>query len=219
MLVAMWMTENPATIRPTTTIADAAVEMSRRHFRHVLVTDQSGPEGRLLGIVSLNDLARAFPADVNPLSAAGWTDGPRQPVSDVMSRHPCTVTPDTTLEDAARLLLEHKFGALPVVRGERLAGILTEADVFKAFLEVIGFNPGHVPTAGVRVTFDVSQREDAVGFVVELARAHNMRVASVLTMEHEGKQLAVARLSGGGVDRFVDDVWRSGHRVLSVVRT
>jgi CBS domain-containing protein len=38
MLVAMWMMENPATIRPTTTIADAAVEMSRRHFRHVLVT-------------------------------------------------------------------------------------------------------------------------------------------------------------------------------------
>ena len=126
MLVAMWMTENPATIRPTTTIADAAVEMSRRHFRHVLVTDRAGPEGRLLGIVSLRDLARAFPADINLLSAAGCTDGPRQPVSDVMSRHPCTVTPDTTLEDAARLLLEHKFGALPVVRGERLAGILFE---------------------------------------------------------------------------------------------
>jgi acetoin utilization protein AcuB len=219
MLVAMWMTENPATIRPTTPIADVAVEMSRRRFRHLLVTDRLGPEGRLLGIVSLQDLVRAFPADINPLSAAGWTDGPRQPVSDIMSRRPCTVTPDTTLEDAARLLLERKFGALPVVRGERLAGILTEADVFSAFLEVIGFNPGHAPEAGVRVTFDVSEREDAIGLIIELARAHGMRVASVLTMEHGGKQLAVARLAGGAVDRFVDDVWRSGHRVLSVVRT
>ncbi|HEY2385514.1 MAG TPA: CBS domain-containing protein [Candidatus Binatia bacterium] len=217
MLVAMWMTDDPATVRPTATIADAAEQMSRRRFRHLLVTDRPGKEGELLGIVSLRDLARAFPPHINPLSAAGWTDGPRQPVGEVMTRQPCTVTPETTLEDAARLLLERKFGALPVVRGKRLAGILTEADVFKALLEIIGFIPGETASPGVRVTFDVLEGENAIALIVELARTHGMRVASVLTMEHRGRHLAVARVLGGMADGFVGGVWSSGHRVLSVV--
>src|SRR5689334_9642163 len=217
MLVAMWMTEDPATVRPTTTIAEAAELMSRRAFRHLLVTDRPGKDGELLGIVSLRDLARAFPPDVNPLSAAGWSDGPKQPVGEIMTRHPRTVTPETTLEEAARLLLERKFGALPVVRGKRLAGILTEADVFKALLEVIGFHPGEASPPGVRVTFDVAQGENAIELIVELARTHGMRLESVLTMEHAGRHLVVARLIGRNIDRFVGDVWKSGHRVLSVV--
>ncbi len=220
MLVAMWMTRDPATVRPTAAIADVASEMARRRFRHVLVTD--GPRAtRLLGIVSLHDLARAFPVDVNPLSASGYGHGPRQPVAEIMSRNPLTVTPETPLEDAARLMLEHKFGAVPVVRDAALAGIITDSDVLRAFLEVVGVSGTREPaaSAGVRLTFDVSENEDAVGFVVELARTQRMRVASVLTMQHEGKRLAVARLFGGDIDGFVDAMWLSGHRVLSVLRT
>ncbi len=115
MLVAMWMTRDPATIRPTTSIADAAMEMARRRFRHLVVTAKPGPSG-VLGLVSLHDLARAFPPDLNPLSAAGISQGPQRTVGEIMTRDPLTVAPDTPLEVAARLMLERKFGALPIVR-------------------------------------------------------------------------------------------------------
>ena len=220
MLVTMWMTRDPATVRPTASIAAVATAMARRRFRHLLVTDRPGA-ARVLGTVSLHDLARAYPPDVDPLSAAGWSRGPRRQVAEIMSRDPWTVTPDASLEDAARLMLERKVGALPVVRDDTLVGIISDADVLRALLEVMGVRDAATAAdaAGVRVTFDVSEGEDAVGFVLERARERQMQVASVLTMRHEGKRLAVARLVGGDIDDFVESVWRSGHRVLSVLRT
>src|SRR2546427_8875606 len=141
MLVGMWMTSGPVTVTPATSIADAALTMSRRRIRRLLVTEPS-PHGQILrGIVSLHDLARAFPPDVNPLSLAA-TSGPTTPgsgrrVGEIMARNVRTVTPETPIEDAARVLLEHKIGAVPVVRSGVLVGIITESDIFKAFLEVI----------------------------------------------------------------------------------
>jgi acetoin utilization protein AcuB len=220
MLVAMWMTTDVATVRPTTSIAQTAAEMARHGFRHIVVTAEPG-RGRVLGILSLHDVARAFPPDVNPLSATAVASGPSRPVQEIMSRHPRTVMGDTPIEDAARLMLERKLGALPVVHGDALVGIITRSDLLKAFSEVVGVTSaaGAVHEAGVRVTFDVSEDEDAVALVLELARTRGMRVASVVTMWHEGKRLAVARLVAGAIDDFVDAIWRSGHRVVSVLRT
>jgi acetoin utilization protein AcuB len=209
-----------ATVAPTATIAAAALEMARHGFRHVVVTAEPG-RGRVLGILSLHDVARAFPADVNPLSAAAFASGPSRPVQEVMTRQPLTVAADTPLEDAARLMLERKLGALPVVHGDGLLGIITRSDLLRAFCDVVGVTAADTAThsAGVRVTFDVSNDEDAVALVLELARTRQMRVESVLTMWHEGKRLAVARLVAGAADDFVDAIWRSGHRVVSVLRT
>jgi acetoin utilization protein AcuB len=219
MLVAMWMTRKPVTIAPTTSIGEAAALMARRRFRHVLVTDER--TAALRGIVSLHDLARAFPADFNPLSAAAATGAPAIAVGDVMTAKPATVTPATPIEDAARLMLDHKFNALPVVQGDAVVGILTESDVLRAFVEMVGPGDrgGTAETASARITFDVSDSEDAVAFIVELARTRQSRVASILTMVHDGKRLAIARVSGGDVDGLVGAVWRSGHRVLSVVQS
>jgi CBS domain-containing protein len=66
MIVDMWMTGEPTTIGPKTTVAEAAVLMARGHVRRLLVVAPSVAEPRLVGIVSAGDVARAFPADVNP---------------------------------------------------------------------------------------------------------------------------------------------------------
>lgn len=67
--------------------------------------------------------------------------------------------------------------------------------------------------------FDSREGEDVVGLVVALAERRGMRVASVLGMRHDRGRLAVVRLLGGDGERFVDDVMRSGHRLVSVIRT
>ena len=213
MLVGMWMTRELVTVAPEDDVAEVALVMSRRHVRRVLVTRPGALGERLLGIASARDLARAFPPDVNPFGASLLGRRIGHPVAEVMSTHVETVTPETPIEDAARRLRGRKIGALPVVRGHSPVGIITESDIFQAFLEVIGAGDG---SGSVRVTFDVSVAEDAVRVASDLARQHGLRITSALTMIHEGRHLAVVRVRGEGTEPFVDAIWRSGHRVVSV---
>jgi acetoin utilization protein AcuB len=214
MLVGLWMSRKLITISPTATIAEAAVEMERHRIRRLLVIQGAGAKTALLGIVSLGDVARAFPADTNPLSVEAATRGPGRPVSEIMTGDPCTVEPETPIEDAARVLVERKVGALPVVRGDQLVGIITESDLFRALVEVVG---GGV--AGVRVTFDLAAEEDAVDVVLDVGRRHDMRVVSAVTLEREGRRLGVIKLAGSAAQGFIDDLWQSGHRVVSITRS
>jgi acetoin utilization protein AcuB len=213
MLVSMWMTRNVIVIPPTTPIAEAAGEMGRRRVRRLVVGDAGARGPRLLGIVSARDVARAYPPDVNPLSAVADERGPREPVSTIMARQVKTIAPDAPLEDAARMLVEHKIGAIPVVDDGRVVGIITESDIFRAFVEAIGGGG-----RGVRVTFDVSATDDVVSLLAEVAPRHGMRVASMLTFQHDGARLGVVRMTGQGSEAVIDDLRRSGHRVLSVSR-
>jgi acetoin utilization protein AcuB len=213
MLVRDWMTRAVVTIPPSMSIAEAAVAMEQHRVRRLPVANPTG-EGRVLaGIVSLLDVTRAFPPDVNPRSVAALDSGPRAPVSTIMTRDVVTVEADTPLEDAAMLLATRKIGALPVVAGARLIGIITESDIFRALLEALGAG------RGLRVTFDLSRADDPVPFVADLAGRHDMEVRSVITLDREGGRIGVVRLSGARSEAFVEALWKSGHRVLSVSRS
>lgn len=201
------MTPDPVTVDPTASIATAARLMARRRVRRLPVVDGE----RLVGIVSELDVARAFPPDVNPFSAVVEPKPGDRTVHDVMTARPVTVEPSTPIDEAAAVLRDRRIGAVPVAVGHRLVGILTESDLFRAFTELLGVGPH-----SVGVTFDVSDGEDVLAIVEALAAKHRLRVASVLSFEHDGRRYAVARLSGKASDRFVDDVWKSGHRVVAV---
>jgi acetoin utilization protein AcuB len=207
MHAALWMTSDPLTIEPTASVAAAAIAMSRRGIRRLPVVDG----GRLVGIVTNLDVARTLPPDVNPFSAVVRARPGDPVVGQVMSRRLITVAPSTPIDEVASLLAEHKIGALPVVAADKLVGILTESDVFRAFLEIVGLRQ-----PSVRVTFDLLESEDALASVTALADRHDLRVLSVLGMDHDGRRLAVVRLTGAGIRGFLDAVWGSGHRVLSV---
>ena len=71
-----------------------------------------------------------------------------------MSREVITVGPDTPLEAAARIMTDHKLGGLPVVEDGRLVGIITETDIFKVFLEMLGARD-----PGLRLTLDIPERK------------------------------------------------------------
>lgn len=214
MLVSMWMTRDVFVIPPTMTIAEAAGEMAQRRVRRLPVVAPAVGGMHLLGIVSLLDLARAFPSGINPLSLQAVDQGPQEPVSSIMTREPTTIAPDAPLEAAARILVDRKIGTLPVVQAGRLVGIITESDIFRALVEAIG-GTGR----GVRVTFDLSAGEDIMGVVGDAASRHDMRVTTILTVEHDGSHIGVVRMQGPGSDAFVDELWRSGRHVISVLRT
>lgn len=145
MLVGRRMSHNPKTVSPDCSVAEATQRMQSERIRRFPVLNAAG---KLVGIVSLDDLLRAGPSGVTSLNV--WEISyllSQVKVKDVMTKKVLTVTEDTPLEEAARIMLDNKIGGLPVMRGEALVGIITESDIFRAFTEVLG---GTEP--GVRVT-------------------------------------------------------------------
>jgi acetoin utilization protein AcuB len=145
MLVRERMSQEPVTITSDVSVTDALRLMRERKVRRMPVLDS---HGKLVGIVSDQDLLYASPSPVSSLSV--WEMNyllARLKVEEVMTRKVITVTEDTPLEEAARIMADSKIGGLPVMREDKLVGIITETDLFKAFLEMLGARQ-----AGVRVT-------------------------------------------------------------------
>jgi acetoin utilization protein AcuB len=219
MFVEMWMTPDPVTVAPTATVSEAALLMAHHRIRRLMVVEGGEAEARLVGIVSAGDLARAFPPDLNPASAAVSERSVPAAVTTVMARDVWTVEAGTSLEAAARILQERKIGAVPVVRGPRLVGILTESDVFRACVEM-----SDPESHGVRVTFELGEDEDVVATMTEICRPYAVRMSAIVTFHHrarrsgERRRLGVVRLPRDVPDALLDDIWRSRHRVLAVIR-
>jgi acetoin utilization protein AcuB len=130
------MSRNVTTVRPATRLSAAAALMRDRKVRHLPVVDGVG---RLVGIVTARDLRQALFA---PAVQAEGTDLPAVlnalTVGDVMTRGVVSVRAVTAIREAARVMHERRLGALPVVEGGHLVGILTETDVLRAFQELLG---------------------------------------------------------------------------------
>ncbi len=123
-----WMTVDPVTIGPQTTLPEANRLMKECNIRRLPVVDQ----GKLVGIVTLSDIREASPSNATALSIYELNYLlARLTVGEIMTRDPFTVAPDTSIEAAARLMLDHKIGSLPVVQETRLVGIITESDIFR----------------------------------------------------------------------------------------
>lgn len=214
MIVSMWMTRDLVTVEPSTPITEAAALMALRRVRRLPVVEHRADGLHLVGIVSAKDVLHAFPPDINPFAVL-VPEGRLAPatVAQIMSRQLHTTTPDTPVEEAASLMAEKKIGALPVVRGSRPVGLITESDIFRAFVSF--FAP---PQRGARITFDVSKGEDIFEWLSQSARRRNLRVLSLISSLQDGVPVCVARVAGQAADELLNDLWSSGHRVLNVIR-
>ena len=122
MLVGKRMTPNPVTVAPQETLASAQAKMQAGKFRRLPVVK----DGELVGIASDRDMR------------AHLGHEERTKITAAMSEDLVTVTPSTTIESAAQLMLKRKIGGLPVVEDGKLVGIITTSDILSAFLEVMG---------------------------------------------------------------------------------
>ena len=126
------MTAGPITTGPDTPVIDARKLMLGKRIRHLLVTD--GP--KLVGIVTDRDIRLNLPSPATSLSV--WEVNyllARLTVASVMTKALVTVGPERDPRDAAVLMLDHQIGALPVVDGGQLVGIITETDLLRAFVK------------------------------------------------------------------------------------
>lgn len=145
MLVRDRMTQKPVTVTPEVSVTDALRLMNDRKIRRLPVVDGTG---KLVGIVSDRDLLQASPSPATSLAI--WEIHEllaKLTVEKTMARDVVTVMEDTPLEEAARVMVDRRIGGLPVMRGEELVGIITESDLFKTLLELLGGR-----RRGVRIT-------------------------------------------------------------------
>ncbi|MFN2158531.1 MAG: CBS domain-containing protein [Anaerolineales bacterium] len=124
------------TVHPDLQIQEALHRMHKENVRRFPVVDQ---RGHLVGIVSEKDLVEALPSDATSLSIFELHELLHKiTVEEIMTKNVITVDQDTPIEDAARLMADHKIGGLPVIRNRDVVGIITETDLFKIFLELMG---------------------------------------------------------------------------------
>jgi acetoin utilization protein AcuB len=140
------MTRPVATVHPEIPVTTAAGLMRRHLLRHLPVVDR---RGRLVGIVTDRDLRQVVfrPALRDRLRNVGELLRTLT-VSDIMTREVIIVKPGARIDEASRLMHEHKFGALPVVERGRLVGIITETDVLTVLeerLAATGLRTPHTP--------------------------------------------------------------------------
>lgn len=132
MNVADIMTAKPVTIRSDGTLHDVLALMETHHCRHIPVVND---DGQLLGIVSDRDCRLALNSPY--LVREGWQDdvlANRLKARTIMTPAPVVIEPDARADDAARMMLQYRISALPVMRSETLVGIVTTSDLLNAFM-------------------------------------------------------------------------------------
>ncbi len=131
-LVEDWMNSDVITVSGSSTLPDAYWLMLDNDVRRLPVVK----DGVLVGIVTLEDLRR-----MDPIEAAGFdiiriSDMlAKLPIRQLMTKNPKTIAPAESLVKAAQLMLRNKISTLPVLDGDELVGIITESDIFRAFVE------------------------------------------------------------------------------------
>ena len=186
MLVRDFMTPDPVTITPDTSHSDAVRIMREQGFRRLPVVDK---HGKLVGIVVEKDLLSTQPSPATTLSV--WEIHnllSKLKVREFMSHPVYTIGEECPIEDAAKVMVEHKIGCLPVMRGDKLVGIITETDIFKAFTRMLA---GGEP--GIRMTVRLHRHR---GVLAELAKSiaeAGGRIVSLATLnEPDGEHKRVA---------------------------
>ncbi len=164
MFVGERMSRPVISVSPDSPINDVLAMFKKEHIRRAPVMKN----GKLVGLVTETDLLNASPSPVSTLSI--WEMNyliSKVKVQDVMSKKVITVNANTPIEEAARIMADKKIGGVPVVDDGKVVGIITETDLFKVFLELMGARQ-----KALRVTATI---EDKPGQLEKLTKAiaHN----------------------------------------------
>ncbi|MBU3935833.1 CBS domain-containing protein [Patescibacteria group bacterium] len=168
------MTPSPMTATEDTSFEEALHLMKETNIRRLPIVDKGG---RLTGIVVQKDLFSASPSSATSLSVfeVHYLLS-KLKMKDVMTRRVVTVGDDCPLEEAARIMVDYKIGCLPIVKEDKLVGLITETDIFKTFVEIMGGRE-----KGLRLTLDVTERKGELAAIAGEIAKHDGNIISVAT--------------------------------------
>jgi len=214
MLVKERMTGHPITIHPDTSVGDALNFMRQNRVRRLPVLDK---HGQLVGIVSEKDLLYASPSPATSLSVyeIGYLLS-KLTVKEVMTRDIITVCADCPIEEAARTMVDNRIGGLPVMDDGNLVGIITETDLFKAFLEMLGARE-----QGLRVSLSVSNQPGVLSRLTNEVAQLGGDIVALGTFYGEDRlhSRITMKVQGVGKEKLAPALEKAGGHVLEIRET
>jgi len=211
MYVGWSMKTNLVTVTPETSIFKAREIMDAHKISHLPVTDG---KARLLGIVTDRDLKEAWASPATTLSVHELTYVLQKlTIANIMTRNVVTAAPDMAIERAALLIHDRKIGALPVVKQDRLVGIITSTDLMEVLLTALGISED-----SKRVSLLVRHRSEVLAQVGRQMEEAKINIRSILTVPlkgHEDVWQLILRVDLADFDRTVKILGDGGHKVLT----
>jgi acetoin utilization protein AcuB len=197
MKIKSLMITSPVTVTENASIQKAIELMKEKGFRHLPVVTKGM---KLKGFVTLSNLKQGLiPAMVGDLT-----------LSDLMITDPITVAPDDDLETAARLIYEHKISGMPVVKNDKVVGIITESDILRAFIDMMG-----ILTGGSRLDVAVGDEPEAFNQAVELIRGQGGEIINIgMTAQQSSRRVYTFRLTTLKTTAIEKALAKAGFQIL-----
>lgn len=212
MSVKDFMTENLVTVTPKTKIFDA-VDLMKKYDIHRLPVIEND---KLVGLITEGTIQEALPSKATSLSVheVNYLLN-KTVVADVMIKDVKTIAPDAELEDGIYLMRQNKINVLPVLEDDKLVGIITNNDIFDAFLKLTGYYEG-----GTRVQLKIL--EDKKGVLARVAKILADNDFSILTVivDHQTNATIVEiQLASKETEKIKQLLTDNGYEVLRAAIT
>lgn len=212
MFVINRMTKNPMTVTADTKVDEVAHLMKKHNFRRLPVVD----DGKLVGFLSDSDLMRVAPSSATTLSRYEINSLlAKICVRDIMKKDVVSVNVDATIEEAALIMYKNKIGGMPVASNMgAVVGVITETDIFKTFVDVMGLADGKT-----RITLEVTDKIGVVKDIAEIFGQAGVSIDSLITCKKEdNKYEIVIRGDITNIDDIKAKLEAKGYKVIHTVK-
>ena len=212
MFVINRMTKNPMTVTADTKVDEVAHLMKKHNFRRLPVVD----DGKLVGFLSDSDLMRVAPSPATTLSRYEINSLlAKICVRDIMKKDVVSVNVGATIEEAALIMYKNKIGGMPVVSNMgAVVGVITDTDIFKTFVDVMGLADGKT-----RITLEVTDKIGVVKDIAEIFGQAGVSIDSLITCKKEdNKYEIVIRGDITNIDDIKAKLEAKGYKVIHTVK-
>ena len=208
-----FMTKRVVYVSPETTVAVAADIMREKGLRRLPVIEHD----KLVGLVTEGTMAEASPSKATSLSIYEMNYLlNKTKVGDIMIKNVLTVSKYASLEDAIYIMLQNKVGVLPVVDNDQISGIITDKDVFRAFLEISGYGQ-----AGIRIGLEVTDTPRVLEKIANLIASENLNIERTIVAPKNDTVLRVELQVEGeiGIEQLKKVFVEAGFTVTEIAET
>lgn len=210
MYVGKSMTKNPYTITSDASIADAVALLREKGLRRLPVVDGE----KLVGLLTESDIQKVSPTKATSLSIFEINYLlSKLTVKDAMSKKPLTIEAGNLLEEAAIILRENKIGTLPVVEDGKLIGIITESDIFDAFINLLGFRD-----IGSRITIEAKDVPGAMADIANIYKSFDINISHIAVYGGLGTRDIVIRSAALDTEELEKKLSEQGYKIKHVLK-
>ncbi len=210
MYVRSRMTKSPITITANAPIMDAVEVMREKNLKRMPVVDGE----KVVGVLTQGDIQKVSPTKATSLSIfeINYLIS-KITVKEAMTKNPVTIEADSLLEEAAVIMRQHRISTLPVVEGGKLVGIITESDIFDAFIDLLGFKD-----VGSRITIEAADAPGAMAEMSQIFKDLNVNITHIAVYRGEGTSDVVIRSDVVDTAELEKKLAERGYRVKHVLK-